>query len=520
MTRQAQVGAFALVALLLLFGAFYEITNFGTRYAGYRIGVHFESASGLTSGAQVYFSGVAIGTVDSITLLPDNTVDVILAINRDVNIPKASKFLIQAPLTGSPNLLIVPPRPRPGVPATPQPILAKHVLPIDQQPRGTNPASVSDLLAQGQGEAARLDKILALLEDREPKLLSSLQTTLKNANALMVAGSTAISSVSGTMQGDLARAGTNLVELTATLNDTTKMNSGRVSDMLAQFDATSHAMDASMTALEQLATDPSLKSNLIDTTKNIAQTTQTIAELTADLRSVTHDPQTQAQIKNTVANLDATMQRANSLLGQLGGRSSVYGVDAGATPYPVPSSSASPYSPNGTLAPTPPPGSSTRAAAAPQLRSRLSNVAANLFALQLRLSELGPQKVCCPSSLFSADRGPQTDVNAIIIPHGSTSLMVGANDIGYHGTANFAVLHSLAPDLRIGGGVLYSQLGVLGQFNTRLFGVEARAYDLRRPELDLYGNVNIVRGIQLFAGERAFNHEERRPVYGIQAQFP
>ena len=68
MTRQAQVGAFAIVALLLLFGIFYVITDFGTRHTGYRVGVHFRSAAGLTPGALVYFSGVNVGSVDSIVL--------------------------------------------------------------------------------------------------------------------------------------------------------------------------------------------------------------------------------------------------------------------------------------------------------------------------------------------------------------------------------------------------------------------------------------------------------------------
>ncbi|MBV9015387.1 MAG: hypothetical protein JO058_06995, partial [Alphaproteobacteria bacterium] len=62
MTRQAQVGAFAITALLLLFGVFYVITDFATRHTGYRVGVHFRSAAGVTPGAQVYFSGVDIGS--------------------------------------------------------------------------------------------------------------------------------------------------------------------------------------------------------------------------------------------------------------------------------------------------------------------------------------------------------------------------------------------------------------------------------------------------------------------------
>ena len=64
MSRQAQVGAFALLALLLLFAVFYVITDFGTRHTGYRAGIHFVSAAGLHSGALVYFSGVTVGTVE------------------------------------------------------------------------------------------------------------------------------------------------------------------------------------------------------------------------------------------------------------------------------------------------------------------------------------------------------------------------------------------------------------------------------------------------------------------------
>ncbi len=179
MSRQAQVGAFAIVALLLLFGIFYVITDFGTRHTGYRIGVHFQSAAGLTPGALVYFSGVNVGSVDSIELLDDNTVDVILAVNRNIDIPAASRFLIESPLTGSPALVIVPPRAKPPVP-----VLPRQVLPIADQPRGTNATSIADLLEQGQGELKRFDSVMALVAQRTPKLLNTLQTTLDHANEL------------------------------------------------------------------------------------------------------------------------------------------------------------------------------------------------------------------------------------------------------------------------------------------------------------------------------------------------
>ena len=534
MTRQAQVGAFALLALLLLFGVFYVITDFGTRHTGYRVGIHFQSAAGLHSGALVYFSGVTVGTVDSITLLPDNTVDVILAINRDVDIPRESRFLIQAPLTGDPNLVIVPPVPNPkpaGVtgptPAPPAVAVLEHrVLPVDEQPQGTNTATIADLLEQGQGEIKKLDRMMSDISAREPKLLDTFQKTLDNANALTVS----LRSTAGSLSSGLEKASANIVALTGTLNDTAQLNSGRISDLLLQFDQSAKALNASMDSVEQLATNKDLKGNLLATTKNIADTTQNIADLTRDLRTVTGDPQTQGQIKNTIANLDATMQRANSLLGALGGTSNVYGVDEGATPYPIPTRSPIPGAtplPNGAT-PLPAAGATPyptqkNGGLTPkqiQLKQRLGSIARNLVAIQIRMSELSPQKYAGGSPLFSSDQGLQTDVNAVVLPRSKISGIVGANDIGHYSTTNLAVVDTLSPQLRLGGGILYSRLGVLGQYNAQLFGIETRVYDPRRLTLDVYGNLNLTRGLQLFVGQRAINHAERRTVYGIQAQFP
>jgi len=507
MTRQAQVGAFAIVALLALFGVFYVVTDFGLRQAGYKVGVHFQSASGLHLGSSVYFSGVGVGSVDTVVLLPDNTVDVIVSISRDVDIPSNSTFIIQAPLTGDPNLYIIPP-PVGHVAAHPLP---HGVAPVEQQPQGVNAASVADLMQQGQGEIKRLDTMLASIEAREPKILNTLQATLDNANALTVAMNRSVSAIAASMQSSLGVAGQNIVALTGTLNDATTLDAKRIDAILTQFQAASVAMNSSMTSIAQLAKDPTLHQNLIATTKNIAETTETIAALTKDLRSITGDPQTQAQVKDTIAHLDATMQRANSLLGALGGKSSVYGVDVNATPAPTSTTS-------------PAPKATPHAAATPSrvdLTSRLTQIAHNLVALQVRVSGLSAQHVCCPSPLFTADQGPQADVNAIVFPNAPTSLYVGANNIGYTppSTTNVLLVHSTSSTTRIGGGVMYSQLGLLGLYNQRLFGIRGNIYDPRRPALDLIGNVNVVPGLQLFFGERDLNHVERRGTYGLQLQF-
>ena len=519
------MGAFAILALLLLFGAFYVITDFGTRHTGYRIGVHYQSAAGLHSGALVYFSGVTVGTVDSITLLQDNSVDVILAINRDINIPKASRFLIQAPLTGDPNVIIVPPLPpahSSGVAAAPIPMLERRVLPIEQQPVGTNSATIADLLQQGQTEVVRLDRMMAELENQEPKLLATLQSALTNANELTISMKSSLASLSSELQSSLSQASANIVSLTGSLNDSVRLNSGKIDDIVSNFDQTSRTLNASMTSIQSMLTNPSVRSNLIATTKNIADATKNMSDITHDLSNVTGDPQTQAQLKNTVANLDATMQRADSLLGELGGTSSVYGVDAGATPFAVPTA---PPLDGSSVSPPPMSALSTDAPPRPtvgalRLRSRLTSIAANLIQIQLRMSELSRQAVCCPNSLFSADQGPQTDLNAVILPHAQNKLLVGANNIGYDTTANLALIHQLDKNFTAGGGILYSQLGFLGAYNSGVFGINTNIFNPRRPEIDIYGNLHVLRGLDLFAGERSANHAERRFTYGLQTNFP
>lgn len=510
MTRQAQVGAFALVALLLLFGIFYVITDFGTRHTGYRVGVHFQSAAGLTSGALVYFSGVDVGSVDSIQLLPDNTVDVILAINHDIDIPASSKFLIQAPLTGSPFVVIFPPRQKP-----PLPLLPRQVLPLAEQPQGINGGSIADLLQQGQGELKRFDSVMALLERRAPKLFDTLQATLDNANDLTVSTKSALDRLSGPLLG----ASANFETLSATLNASATVDSAKVGALLDQFQSTAVALNRSMVALEGFATDPRLKSNILATTQNIAETTQTLAQLTKDLRTVTSNPQTQAQMRDTIANLDAVLQKANSLLAELGGKSSVYGVDANATPVPPSVPGATPYP-----AAMPATGATPSAGGvSPELRSRLQSklgsLVRNLVAVQVRLSGLSPPHNLGLNPVLTSSQGPLGDINLVFLPHGSTSVMVGANAIGTNTTWN-AILQKNQGQFHLGAGVLYSQIGVLGNYAPiHGLGFETRIYDLTYPMIDLYGNLHLTPGMELFFGQRDVNHASRRNTFGFQYQF-
>jgi hypothetical protein len=97
--------------------------------------------------------------------------------------------------------------------------------------------------------------------------------------------------------------------------------------------------------------------------------------------------------------------------------------------------------------------------------------------------------------------------------------MLGANNIGGKTTYNFMGFKNLNPAVRIGGGVLYSQIGILGSYNPGIIGGEARIYNLRQPTFDLYGNLNVAQWAKFFLGERDATRSDRRTVMGLQLQF-
>jgi ABC-type transporter Mla subunit MlaD len=530
MSKQAWVGLFTLFGLFVLFGIFYVLSDYGTRARGYKIGVHFDSAAGLRPGAVVYLSGVPVGTVDTTQLQPDYTVDVILAIAQTIEVPRSSKFIINAPLTGDPILLIVPPR----KPDASLALLPKHVLPLSDQPQGTNPATLEDLLEQGQGEIKKVDQLLDTATRSMPRLLGSLQNTLDNANKLTLKANSAFDGFTSNaqvaaqrLQGTLDRISRNFDDMSSTLDVTVKRNSGRFDALLTSLTSASAALASTVNSLHEITGDPRMHENIVATTQSLADTTAAIAGLANNLRDISGNPQSQAHLRDTFANLDASSQKLNSLLGTLGGRSNIPGIDGVLPVSPVaPVASAAPRIPVIPVVPVTPehPRSSQQSALPPNVALHMERLAKSLLNVQVRLSELSKQTVPTTtngggSPLFTDDRGPQTDVNLHFLPHSSMSFLAGANDIGAKTTYN-ALGEGTFGGLRLGGGVLYSRLGFLASGQTHHLGFETRLYDPRNLTLDAYGRLILNSHLELFGGQRDIFHADRRTVFGLQATIP
>ena len=537
MNRQAIVGAFTIFALVALFGLFFVLANVGTQ-GRYDIGVHFKSAAGLQKNALVYESGVVVGTVKSTQLLPDDfSVEVIMSINNGIDIPRTATFLIQAPLTGESTVEIVPPpvreAPKGFVGETPAPaaiaILPHQVLPLDQQPQGQNPVTVQDLLAQGQGEIQRLDRMLGLLQTREPKLLDTMQTALQNINDITVSSKATFADVSGrlesltaSLQTAVEKGSGNLNDITAQIDSTVRGNRGHIDSIVASLDNSARALNQTADSVRDLAGNPRVHDNLVRTTQGIADSATTLASIAADLKNVSGNPQTQAQLRDTVANIDAATQKLNGILAQFGGTSSVYGVDKGATPAPL---STPVHGGGGTSSGVP----VTQASPAPgnipeNFKNKLGTLARSLVTLQVRINELSTYNATAFNSpTLPTGQGLNSDVNMILLPQGSTSLYAGANNIGTGPTTwNFAVMNAFSPKLRVGGGVLYSNLGVRAIYRDPLghgLGFDSELYGLQHPSYDQLVTYGLSKQIELFGGERDILHSGRRSTFGMLLRY-
>ncbi len=483
--KRAAVGLFTLLALGTLLGVFVILSDTLGKAHGYKFGVRFPSAAALNTGALVYESGVIVGTVDSISLLPDYSSEVVLGLHANVDIPSNAHFLIVQPLQGDPTLRIIL-HPVMGnqdfVAAAPFP---HEVLPLEQQPMGKATLSLAEFLAEGQNQFARIDSLLAQFQQRAPQLLAGLQATLSNATRLtndadasLVDLRSASRTLTAQLTQSLALASANMIDITEQLDEATKQGQPHIQHMLTEADLASTQLAASLDSLHTIAADPALHTNIIEATHSLAATTETLAALLQDLRKVTGDAQTQSQLRDVVAHVDAASQKADALLGSFGGKSNKGPVSI-----------------------------------------------SSLASLQVRVSELSPEQHDAHgrplrTALLGKDQGPQTDLALVVLPQAPTSVVLGVNDLGYNPTLTLAALKHAGP-ASYGGGILYSRLGVTAGLDGKHLGVSTNVYDPRHGTVDVYGKIfaDETHRAALYVGERDATHDTRRDVLGIQLSF-
>lgn len=500
---QLRVGIFTVLALVAGFVIIVEISNIGITAQGYQIAVHFKDVAGLEEGATVQVSGVAVGSVTHIRLLPDQTVLAEASIHRGVPVYRQSRFIVSSTLTGQSTLVIR----RPADLASATPLQPCAPCNPEDAPWGTVPPTFTDLISQSQEQLKDLSKTIAIVNKEMPRLAGRFDSVAAHADHLITTADTNFSSLAEELRSTVAElhgvvktSGNNIASLTGNLNSLVTNNSQHVQQLINALSDTAKNLNTTMGNFASITGDPTIKKSLVETAVNFKDASEKLRTAAADLQSLTSDPNVQSQLRDTIANLDAVTARANDILGNFSNERPARQRGAAPAGSPVPQSSTQPGS---ALPSAGQPGGSSPA---PPRRGGLRDF--TLVEAQVRLN------------WSNKGGGPSSDLNMTLLPHGSTSVTFGANDLGYSTTYNALINKRLAPGFTFSGGALYSKLGIKSVYQPGPVGVDVRLYDPKHPTLDLYGDVRLARHLQVFYGERnVFGPSTRTPTFGLQANF-
>jgi ABC-type transporter Mla subunit MlaD len=494
-----RVGIFAILALLGIGVVYYFVTNVMLRRSGYEVYVHFRDVGGLQEGNTVQVAGVNAGLVTKVELLPDQTVDVICTIQPGITIYRQSQFVVTTTITGQGTLSIIPPSQLAF--ATP---LAAGPQPESQQPWGRVPPTLQELMAQIQPRIKDFDRTLTIINERLPQVANRFNAIAGHTDLLVTDTDARLRQLSAQLGGTIVAldsmiqtSGSNINHLTGTMNGIMQENRAKIDRLTTNLASASANLSDTMATLASVAKDPKLKGSLVQTTVNLKDASEKMKKIAEDIESLTGDPQVQANLKGAVYDLSSAVAKANDLLGNFSD-ATAHGPTPGGSPGPAPSAS-----PGGRPGPR--------------------------HGLGMRGFSLGSlvQTQVRETWSSTSHTGPQSDLNFEFLPSGRTGLTIGANDLGHNTSYNLLINKRLAPSLQVSGGVLYSNLGLQAKFRpVRTFGIDLRAYDPMQPKLDLYGNLELAKRLELFYGQRnlfgapnRFGPSVSTPAFGIQANY-
>ncbi len=505
MSTAFKVGVFALATVIAVFIVWAVLGNYSLRHNSYQIGIHFTNVAGLQVGSSVQLAGVDIGIVDDIKLLSDQTALVICTVNGDNVIYRESVFTVATTLTGSSTLTIFPPTNL----ASAHP-LPRHILPESEQPVGTVPPTIADLVSEGEKRMRDLDKTLAIVNAELPGIVNRFNGVAEHTDLLIVHADknftnlgaelnntiASVDTVVNNMNQLVAVNGRNISDMTTTMRALVVNNSGRLNSLIASLASSSENLDKTMASVESLATNPTVKNNLVETTNNLRESSEKLKAIANDIESITGDPKTQAQLKDTVANLDDAIAKANAILGN-------YSTAQGA-PQTQPS--------GGTVQPgssaSPSPGTHAGAPATTAFHTGSgSKPSFDLVEARARIY------------WNQTPAGALSDLDITLLPRFKNFVTFGVDNMGSTTTYDFLLGQHGSPNLTYSFGVLRSQLGLQTNWHgLGPFGAWLNVYNTKQPQLDLYGDLRLAKRLQLFYGEKSLMGPaaNRTPQYGIQ----
>lgn len=266
------------------------------------MGVHFPTAAGLARGAQVFLNGVQVGSVRRVRILPDTSVDVILHIAKRTDVPKNAIFSVQTTVAGSPTVSIAVP---PGRVRAAE-VLAKRVLPVSEQPIGTVPLTLEDVMRQGRALGDRVQTVFARAKPYGPRLVADIESARENANATATVMQQSLPVQMQTVHRIIAKAQSQIRQAAAAVRERDESKITLVSTTLKQ--SVNELKDAA-DALRRLNNDPRVRSNVKAAQAQLRDATRNLALLAHDMQMLTKNAQTKAELRDASTRLHEILHK-------------------------------------------------------------------------------------------------------------------------------------------------------------------------------------------------------------------
>jgi phospholipid/cholesterol/gamma-HCH transport system substrate-binding protein len=291
LSNEAKVGGFTVAGLMLLAYMIIHLSGFSFTDKGYEVQAVFNQVNGLKPGNVVRFSGVDVGKVSMVQVVPEG-IRAMLLINRGVQIPEGSRFSIMADGLLGEKYIEITPAENNGRFLSPGCVVY-----------GASPQGLDTLISSADKTLIDVQKLVQSMNDilGDETVKASLKATAINAKAItdnLNIMSATLARMAVNNEADVAMMVHNLKGMAASLNSV----SARIDSLLGSIDNNGQTANDLRAAIG-----------------NIRTTSARIEKMAAALEGVVTDPKTAANIKETLSNARDASEKAKKMMNKLDG---------------------------------------------------------------------------------------------------------------------------------------------------------------------------------------------------------